>query len=308
MNAHRLAAVFVFASACAPPPPAPVGLDESTRYLIREFYADDAMFQAGVQGFVAWFEDEGVALLGERADAENTDSFTVGDLEQGDIDHLPIEHGRDPADAAGVVSLADMDCDLPTAEDLLLRVDQNVVFDEDWTSYQRTFVTPRAAWQDALVDGNFAPIRDTLDPLAADYDRERYATSLLLTENLANPEPTAGGLADLDEYPLYLHFRHGSYDIDGVDRKAFLILSYNRDRIVREGTDQALDQSYTIEINVERDGGTTLRMLAVWTEIEGGGLSSDNPLVLNMAVNKSLNSSERLSEICAGILEIPAEP
>ena len=41
-------------------------------------------------------------------------------------------------------------------------------------------------------------------------------------------------------------------------------------------------------------------MLAVWAEPVGAGLSPDDPLVLNFAVNKSLTSSNRLSAICAG--------
>ncbi len=306
MRRPAFACVLLFA-ACEPPPPAPVGLDDSTRYLIREFYADDPTFQAGVQGFVAWFEDEGQALLGQDSNLDNIDAFTVGDLERGDVSHLPILHGRDPAAAAGVVSLAEMACDLPVAEDLLIRVDQYNVFSEDWTTYARTYGTDRNTWQGAMASGAFAEIGEEIDPFAAEFDPEPYAPTLLLTRNLANPEPEALGLADLNEYELFLHFRHGTYDLDGEPTAAFLILSYNRDVVVREGTDQALDQSYTIEINVARGGGQTLRMLAVWTEVEGGGLSSDEPLVLNMAVDKSQESSERLSQICDGTLEIPAE-
>ena len=46
-------------------------------------------------------------------------------------------------------------------------------------------------------------------------------------------------------------------------------------------------------------------MLAVWSELEGAGLSSDTALVLNLSVNKALDSSERISGICSGEFEIP---
>ena len=48
-------------------------------------------------------------------------------------------------------------------------------------------------------------------------------------------------------------------------------------------------------------------MMAVWTELEGAGLESDTALVLNLSVNKALESSERLSDICSGDINIPTE-
>ena len=38
--------------ACEPPPPAPEGLDAASSFVIREFYNDDASFEAGLQGFM----------------------------------------------------------------------------------------------------------------------------------------------------------------------------------------------------------------------------------------------------------------
>ena len=64
--------LWMFVIACQPPPEAPAGLDESTSYMIREFYSDDATYQAGIQGFMQWYEDEGHALVGESATTSNT--------------------------------------------------------------------------------------------------------------------------------------------------------------------------------------------------------------------------------------------
>ncbi len=44
---------------CKAPPEAPEGLDESTRYMVRNFYTGDATFEAGIHGFVDWFGDTG---------------------------------------------------------------------------------------------------------------------------------------------------------------------------------------------------------------------------------------------------------
>ena len=51
--------------ACKPPPEAPEGLDDSTNYLMKNFYASDALFEAGVQGFIDWYDAEGKALVGK---------------------------------------------------------------------------------------------------------------------------------------------------------------------------------------------------------------------------------------------------
>jgi hypothetical protein len=297
-------------AACQPPPPAPVGLDESARYLVREFYSDDTAFAQGVQGFMDWYASEGIELEGQRPDAgaENSDAFSIDDLAAEDVAQLPLLHGRDPIDAAGTVSLARMDCGVVASEDLLVRPDQFHVFSEDWDGYERTFTTSRQTWQDASRSGDYARVTQDLDVFAEDFDPAPWESSLMLTSNLANPAPELGGLADLDAYIMYLDFRHGSYDVSGEESQAFLILSYIAEPAVRENSDQRLNQSYSIEINVARPGGSTVRMLAVWTEIEGGGMHSDDDIVKNYAVNKAQDSSERLSAICAGEIEIEDEP
>ena len=45
-------------------------------------------------------------------------------------------------------------------------------------------------------------------------------------------------------------------------------------------------------------------MLAVWAEPRGGGIEPDSAIALNFAVNKSLASSERMSGICSGEIEL----
>ena len=293
-------------TACTPPPPAPEGLDDATSYLVREFYAEDALFEAGLVGFMNWFEDEGFELAGERANSDNTDAFTVGDLLAGDVEQLPLVHGHDVEAAAGVVSIAVMECDLATSEDLLARPDQFNVFAGDWTTYERSYTVPREPWQAATTSGQFDPVNERLNPYGDDgQDLTPWARTFMQTENRVDPEPEFGGLADLNEYDLFLDFRHGVYDLGGEELAAFAILSFQVDSVPNPAGDAWLHQTYALEINVEQPGDTTLRMLAVWSELEGAGLSSDTTLVLNLSVNKALASSERISGICSGEFEIP---
>ena len=303
-----LVAPLIVLGACQPPPPAPEGLDASASYMVREFYSDDATFQAGVQGFMNWFEDEGFELLDLENTAENvSDAFTVGRLSESDIEHLPITGGRSIADAAGVVSLAEMSCSVTEAEDWLLRKDQDALFD-DWDGYERTFVNSRESYEGATRSEDFVAIDAELLPFEEGFDAEPWASTLLQTENLIDPSPILGGLADLDDYEMHLDFRHGVFEIDGEMLQAFSIITFIEEGATGPAGNNHLHQSYSIEINVDRGNNTTLRMLAVWAEPEGGGLDPDDPIILNYAVNKSRGASERMTELCEGTLEVGPEP
>ncbi len=312
---NRLAPILVAAlalTACQPPPPpAPEGLDESAAYMVREFYSDDATFQAGLVGFMNWFEDEGHELIGAESmdEGEFNEAFTVGRLSADDVALLPLEHGRTVSDAAGIVSVADMDCTVTESEDLLVRTDQDTLFSDDWEGYERTYVSSRSAYQDATRDGVFAVSEDDVGRFGDDFDNAAVDTTFLLTHNQVNPAPIFGGLADLDAYPMALEFRHGNYDINGETVQIYSIITWIAESASGPAGNNHLHQSYSIEINAERpDTGTTLRMLAVWAEPEGAGLEPDDPVVLNYAVTKSAGASARLAQICNGEVEVDDEP
>ena len=293
--------------ACTPPPPpAPEGLDASARYMIREFYRSDAAFQAGLDGFMEWFDTEGFELVGARATSDTTDSFTVGDLVASDVDHLPLEPNdlRDVANARGIVSLAEMECGFVDTEDLLLRVDQPTVFDA-WEGYERTWVTPRADYQDASRTGAFAPIDADLDLFAAGWEPGPLTATLVLTDNRVDPRAQ---LIDLPWYDQVLHFRHGSFLVDGAPTRVFAILTYLPQEVFGEGGINGLRQTYAIEINIERAAERTLRLFALWAEPVSDIADPDDPFVLNYAVNTAQSNAQQLSDICSGVLEIPPEP
>lgn len=308
--------IFVLLTACKPPPEAPQGLDDSTTFVLRNFYADDATFQAGLQGFLDWYENDGVALVGEEVTLETVDAYSIGDLTPEDIAHLPVvdeilvdpdDGTREPRDltrAKGVVSLAEMDCDWKTAEALLVRPDQDAVFNGDWEGYERTYVTSRSAFESATQSGDYTAIHDALDPFADGFDGSATESTLMLTTNVV--DPTAVLTSNLERYEMSLDVRHGEFDLgDGEPVSGFAIITYAVDAAWGGGGNNALLQSFSVEVNVARPGDKTLRMLAVWSEPKGAGIEPDSALALNFAVNKSLDSSERLSGICAG--DIPIE-
>ncbi len=299
---------------CKPPPPAPEGLDASTSYMVEHFYDSDPLFQAGVQGFMGWYADEGYLLVGQGADGSNTDSYTVGELSDANVANLPLEptlllNGeeditgpRDMSRAKGVVSLAEMDCDWIETESYLIRPDQDAVFNGDWEAYDREYLTDKDTFQGASSEGVFDPIEEALDPFADDFDASLYERSILFTKNQADPDKVL--TADMEPYELRLDLRHGIYEVEDEEIGAMAILTFNRDAVWDEEGKNGLIQAFSIELNVQQDNDKTLRMLAVWAEPYGAGLEPDDPLVLNYAVNKSLGASERLSKICSGEEEI----
>jgi hypothetical protein len=299
------AAVAAGVCGCEPPPQAPEGLDAATSFVLREFYSDDATFEAGVQGFMDWFLNGGGQELtgirpGVQEGDESVDSFTVGDLAFEDVVNYPYNGERLLGEALGVVSVAEMECTWLTAESFLLRPDQDEVFSEAWEGYDRTYTSTLAAYEGGHESG-YAPIDDPLDPFDDGFDVTPYESTLLFTENVANPSSEFG--VDLDGYPLFLDFRHGTYEVEGEELGAFAISTHIRDPVVDDDGD-GLAQTYSIEINVERPDGKTLRMLAVWAQTVSENVTIGDGLARQIAVSKSLDSSNELSELCAAVDQI----
>ena len=309
--------ILVVAVACKKPPPAPKGLDESANYMMQNFYANDEIFNAGITGFLKWYEDEGEALTGESANLDTVNSYTVGDLSAAAVAHLPLDdkilvdpkdevyEKRVVTDAKGVVSLALMDCTWTRAEGYLARPDQDVVFEKDFEGYERDYLSSRKVFEDASSDGEYDPIKDDLLPFEKDFDRDLYAKTLLMTENIVDPTSVLG--ANMERFDMNLDLRHGEYELDGEMVGIAAIITYNIGAAWGSGGSNALLQSFSIELNVERPKKQTLRMLTVWAQPKGGGIDPDSAIALNFAVNKALGSSERLSDICAGEIVIPKE-
>ena len=298
--------LILLSFACKPPPPAPEGLDEVTSYMVREFYSDDAMFEAGIQGFMNWYNTEGYELVGVQADNDNTNTFTLNDLQQDDINYLPLEEdGRDLTRAKGVISLAEMACSWKEAEAYLLRKDQDVVFSEDWEGYEREYLGDRPIFETATQNEEFLEISDSLSPFEDSFDPKEWSESIMMTLNQVNPTPLYG--IDIPSYEMHLDFRHGVYIVDEVEIGVSAILTYNISGVYDESGNNGLAQSYSIELNIEQEDKKTLRTLAVWAEPVSNIIEPDSSLSLNYAVNKSLASSEQISDICAGEIEIDAE-
>lgn len=284
------------APACKPPE-APAGLNDSLKYLLREFHSDDASVAAGLSGLMAWFEADGGELLGERADLTNVGSFQVDDLTPSDVSRFSVEGDPDVTAAPGVVSVSEMGCRLERASELLIRPDQAVVFDGTWKTYERGFVTSRATWEGTPLD-DVGPVGDAIGEDALDAAPD----ALLVTDNAVS----ASEFGFTVTFDLDLRFRHGVFEVDGEPTEALLALSY-MPRPSEGGGGNTIAQSWSIEADLARPGGSTLRVFAAWSELDSALIAADSGPVLAAGVNKAQDTAERLSRICAGEIAIPSE-
>lgn len=283
--------------ACSRPPPAPEGLTDSLRMLLREFHADDDTVSAALTGLMDWFDDEGGELLDAKADLYNVGSFQLELLEPDDIARLPTEHDPDPSLAPGVVSLAEMACKLPRAEGLLVRPDQDVVFEGTWKTYSRDFVTSRGEYEGTDYDAVGA-IREEIPEEAID----QHPDGLLLTMNHASASKFGFEMEfDLDE-----RLRHGTFDVQGEPTDAVLVLSF-WPHAADAGGGNSIVQAWAIEVDLARPGGKTLRVFGAWSQLESSLIEADSALVLTTGVNEAQGTAERMSGICAGEIDIPPE-
>lgn len=297
-----IALVALFA--CKAPPPAPVGLDDASRYLLRNFYEDDATIGAGLTGFMDWFDTEGAALAEQDATTSNVDGYQLAQLTPEDVALLPMaDDGRDLSRAHGVIAMVDMDCPWSEAEALLVRTDQDMVFEGDLLTYDREFLTSRSDYEDARDALQFQGIDEAIPALDDAFDPAPQSSDLLWT---VNHDVSSRNLGVTVTYDLVLNMRHGTYLVQGEQRLGTVIVTSIPERAT-SSDESTIAQSYSIEVNLDRDG-RNFRMLAVWTELDSPMMEPDSPLVLSSAVNQIRRSAEHMTAICQGEIEIPPEP
>lgn len=319
MNRARLCSCLPIALlACKAPPPAPEGLDASARYMIRNFYQDDAVFGAGVTGYLDWFENGGGKELVGLAPSLDTveTSFTVSSLQAEDVAELPLDAEivldpagagpeddvrgpRDLSKAVGVIAVDEIACTWQQIEGLLLGDRPAEIF-HAYEAYDRTYLTSASQFFDASVSGEFVPMDSPFNPHDPGADVAHYAPSLLLTDNLADPapEPLVG---NLPPFELKIEARHGTYAVNDTPVGLAAVMSYAPGAMWEENGGDGMRQTFAMEMLAELDGSTTLRMLAVWSEPEILGIDPSTPIALVTAVGQARKSNEDMKAACEAL-------
>lgn len=312
------AALLLTLTACVAPPEAPQGLDASARYMMRNFYQDDAVFGAGVQGYLNWFEDGGgKELVGVAPSLETVEtSFTVSSLTAEDVEALPLDAEilldpgaagseddvvgpRDLSKAVGVIAVDDIPCSWQQVEAVLLGPNAAEVF-KTYEAYERTYLSSESAFFAASTDGAFDPIPEAFDPHADGFDDTPYARSVLFTNNLVDPAPQPI-VGNLPPFALSVEARHGSYLIDDAPVGLSAVISYAPSAMWEESGGDGMRQTFAVELLAELASDRTLRMLAVWSEPEILGIDPSTPIALVTAVNQARNSSEDMKAACEAL-------
>jgi hypothetical protein len=297
-----IASTLLLAACGAPPPPAPEGLDNSVRFIMNEFYADDPTFGAGLTGLLNWVDTEGSDLLDVDPNVGNVADFRLDTLlTADDTAQMPTTHGRDPSAAPGVVGLAELECGWDEGEQVHARPDQDVVFEDEWTRYDRTYESPRAPYEAAREAGEYPVVSADVDPATAVWDSDELAPVFMKTSNALG---TSSVGIDFD-YTLDLHFRHGVFDVQDEPVHAMVILTWLAESAESVNSDNFLYQVYSVDLIVSRGDGRGLRMVANYTEV--GPVESNADLVQVLGVNRILDFAEHLNDICTGTRELPAE-
>jgi hypothetical protein len=282
--------------ACSRPPEAPQGLDDASRYLLREVHSPDEVVGAGLTGLMDWYDAEGHELIGVEATTDNVDGFALADLAAEDVATLPVaDDGRDLSLANGAVGLAFIDCSVPDAQSLLVRPDQDVVF-EDFDAYERTYVTSREAFEGA---DPWPAVEEPLLPFDEAWDAAAWEEALLLTENAV----TVTAVGTTASYTLVRHFRHGTYDVQGEPTDVWMGLAFVPEASTgSDGT--VLRQNYGIELVIPH-GDDVLRVFASWVHVDSNLIGPDSPIWQTNLVNTTRKSADRMSEICRGEVTLP---
>jgi len=296
------------ATGCRQPPPAPEGLDESMRFLLREFHADDLTVGAGLTGLMNWYDEEGVEMLelaqGEGATVDNADSFELADLDHGDVDHLPLAEEPDLSRAEGVSLLAMLDCHWAEAEHYMVRLDQEVVFEGDFKTFDRTYTTSREAFEDATATGQFDPVDEYQGVYEDGYDGGDVERSLLLSDNDISVDFLGIDMA----YTQDVHFRHGAFDVQGEPRNVLTIFAYLPASATGADGVNSLLQTYSISVLMDWGDDRTLRAYGLWSELDTPWLENDSAAMAATKVNAGVDAAQRISDLCAGVVAIPEEP
>jgi len=282
--------VILVCVACKRPPETPEGLDQSLRYLFGAFYGSDEEISAGLTGLHAWFEDEGRGLLGETANLDNIGSFALEPLRDEDVRSFLPRPDADPELATGVIAVAELPCAWKRAERLLIRPDQDVVF-TDFDFYDRTYITSRDAYETARRDDVYSAVDAPLDPEAL----HETPDVLLLTENRTSGTEMGVTIP----FDLHMHARHGRVLVGDEEARAGLYVTWMPERAEAEGGANAMEQSYTFEVDLE-SGGQTLWVYASWAEVQTSVFASDSAVLMTAAANTAQHTAERMADICRG--------
>ncbi len=239
--------LFALLAGCAPTPEAPSGMSELAAFFFREHPADD-LPSLGLGGANL---ERLLAEVNYEAEASADRAFTLSDLDNPDVADVrrPQEPLEDCIEVA-VTARSPHAIDLHAA--LFVQTDQ-VPAQTATERYDRSFVDGDP---DCFLTGGCSRLATSNDIRRA---------NLLYTVDYVMPKQIAWlDLVDADGEPL--------------GRRALTARSWLDQSWTAQNGQTRLVQSYTVEVWLEQDDGTTIRFEGNWTDIAIPGVTDEQTI------------------------------
>lgn len=268
----RLSAVWVglaVASGACAPPEAPTELNDLSRYLYREWDAEDARTRsAGMANLDAF-----LSTVDVTSDALDDRTWTLTDLEEDDV--ATITRPDRPLEDCFGIGMA-YGSRWPASDHARLQIEADQVPTEPTAErYERTITN---------VD----------DPACfVDQSCERIDTSNDMRRKTA--------LYSVDSI-LFKNFRWVTYtDADGVEHASFYSRSWYDQPWPGDNEKTTVWQSYSIDVWIDRGDGTAWRYQTLWNETEIGGFPISDDLA-TATVRPGTNDTFEAGDAAIGTL------
>lgn len=272
---------------CSRIPEADEGLGDAAATMFADFDEDDARVASVVRNL----EREAYRELDVNAESPDPRARSVSPLALEDVDHLPERPDRDPGLALAVLVAYPSAFEVEDHAVIPVLADQRPLEPQSPDHYDREFLDGRGCWQG----------RDCL--------------WLATRQELTKVYPLA--FINPLEYGFDKDFRWVDIALpdDDAPRWAYIARSFTKREYVSGGGNNVLNQSYTVETWIPRDGrgflraggppedrpdagdsgdGGTLRLLVVWSE--ASILSVDDPAIQENVIRGGMNDNMNAHE------------
>ncbi|MCK6530709.1 hypothetical protein L6R50_25170 [Myxococcota bacterium] len=236
-------AALGLAAGCVPPPDAPEELSDLTRYMYREWDSEDPR----VLGIGAGNLED--ILLGFDLDGDVDDrAFVQDDLVEDDVDHLV--HPDEPVDDCVPIAVAARSrYGIDWHALFAIEVDQRPA-EPTATEYERRFLDPEDP--ECFAEGSCGTLGT---------ENEITRSNILYTVSFVMPKDFAWVEIMKDTEP--------------TGRRAIVARSWLDRSWPSDDGNTDLQQSFTLDVWIEAEDGSTLRYQALWSDTEIPGIDSD---------------------------------
>lgn len=187
---------------------------------------------------------------------------------------VPREVDLDPAGAQGLYLTRTFACTLADLEPILVHLEQDVLYDGVYDSYDRAYTSDLDAFSSREEPFLGWEVDYTASLLGASYDSHLLGGLRYLPELDAERSPWGPALVSRVFIPRPAEFA--------------------------EGSNKSMDQDYQIEVFWEREPGTIAHVYGMWRQADyGNGLTLEDTTVQRILLNNLSDWDDNTERLCA---------